>query len=246
ADAAVSNLPALLNELDGRKVFVQGKPVVLPRQPFTLRFHKMALGPRLLHSALRPSIAYVLIIIGVFGFIFELYHPGIGAAAISGALSLGFGLYAMTVMPANWWAVMLLMASLGLFLIELHRSSLGRYSLAGTAAFFVATFNLFSGPDQVFDLKWWVVAEAVGMIALFYFFIMPAAFRSQLTPAPDVKPLLGMAAVAETDVSPMGKVNAGGSTWDARTFGAAIPEGAPVVVKGASGSVLIVEESRGA
>ncbi|MEA2533829.1 MAG: hypothetical protein QOJ93_1640, partial [Actinomycetota bacterium] len=81
-------LGTLLANLDGRTVPVDGQPVKLSVAGAPLRFQKLGFFDRLLHAATRPAVAYMLLLIGLFGIVFELYFPGIGAAGLMGGGAL--------------------------------------------------------------------------------------------------------------------------------------------------------------
>lgn len=83
-DATRNSMPELLQGLKGRTLEAGGRAQSLSNEAFTLRFMKMGLLERLAHSAARPEYAYLLLMVGVFGLLFELYNPGIGFAGLGG------------------------------------------------------------------------------------------------------------------------------------------------------------------
>lgn len=237
----VAGAPSLYQQLDGRKVELSEGSVVLETSQAAIRFHKMSVGERILHAALRPEVAYLLLLLGLCGLVFELYHPGIGAAAVLGAGSLALGIWALTILPVSWAGLALLIAGLGLLLIDLRSAGLGLATYGGMGLFVAGSLMLFPGADP-FRLSWGAVAAATVAIFLFFIGVMTAAIRTRLSKRiPDA--LIGAIGVARTDIAPEGEVEANGARWRARTTGSAIPEGTSVRIKSASGLVLVVEES---
>lgn len=231
---------ALISEIKGKQLDLVGAKVTVP-QTLNLRFHKMGLLDQLLHSAARPPIAYLLILFGLFGLIFELYNPGIGGAGFVGSVSLGFGVYALSVLPASWAGAGILALGLALYVRDLHVGSLGWPSVVGSLAFVGGSILLF--PDRHdFRLAWWMVAAGVAATVLFFISVMTAAIKARTAkPIAGAEGIVGMPGTARTDIAPEGQVLAKGTLWRARTVGVAIPEGAEVEILGVSGLVLMVE-----
>ena len=100
-DGVEPTVQELLEATRGVQISVAGEPVTLPAEPLTLRFVKMSLLERLVHSATRPEFAYLLLLAGLFGIIFELYNPGLGAGGLAGAAALGFSFHAFTALPVS-------------------------------------------------------------------------------------------------------------------------------------------------
>lgn len=251
ADVEAGSPATLLQKLDGRTVELrhdlqqQGdRTVTLETSDYQLRFHKMSVMERLLHTAIRPEIAYFLLLFGLFGLIFEVYNPGVGAAALTGGICLGFSFYALSVLPTSWAGVALLVVAVALFLVEMHEAGLGIFTVAGLAAFVGGSVMLFSGADPALRLPWTAIAAGVACMLLFFISVMTAAIRSRASvPAAGSQTMTGVIGEARTDVAPEGQVFANGTLWKARTAGMAIPEGAKVTILGASGLLLIVEQA---
>jgi membrane-bound serine protease (ClpP class) len=235
-------LGTLLHNLEGRSVTVRGRSVQLSVAGAILRFHKMGLMARLLHTASRPAVAYMLLLVGLFGLVFELYFPGIGAAGLMGGGALVLALYGFTVLPTSWAALALLAVGVALFVPDLHSGGLGIPTAAGTVALVAGSVLLFPHARPALQLPWWAIAAGVAGTLLFFISIMTAALRARAArPPAGAESLVGAVGVARTDLAPDGEVTASGSLWRARTLGAAIAEGTQVRVRSVSGLMLVVE-----
>jgi membrane-bound serine protease (ClpP class) len=244
ADFVAGSPATLLEKLDGRAVEVDGRPVTLSTGSYQLRFHKMSVLERLLHTAIRPEIAYFLLLFGLFGLIFEIYNPGVGAAGLTGGICLAFSFYALSVLPTSWAGVALLVLAVGFFLVEMHEAGLGAFTVAGMAAFIAGSVMLFSGADPALRIPWIAIAVAVVCMLLFFISVMTAAIRSRASvPVAGSESMTGLIGEARTDIAPDGRVFAKGTLWKARTAGMAIPQGAKVKILGVSGLMLIVEQA---
>lgn len=241
ADIEAASTLEMLEHLRGREVALPGGSAKFASSPFAVAFRKPSVIQSLLHSTTIPEVAYLLLIVGVFGLVFEMYNPGIGGAALAGASALGFGFYGIWVLPVSWFAVALIFVALGLFVIDLHTSGLGWLTGSGAVAFVAGSWMLVPA-EGIGRISMWAIALGLAMCLAFFFQAMTAAVRARTArPLAGSENIVGSKGLARTDISPDGQVLAGGTLWRARTLGAAIPQGANVSIKGVSGLMLVVE-----
>jgi membrane-bound serine protease (ClpP class) len=242
APEAVTTPRSLLEQLDGREVNVGGETVRLSTADATVRFHKMTLLERILHIAISPEVAYLLLLLGFYGLIFELYSPGIGAAGVLGGVALVLGFYALSILPTSWAGVALVLLAVAFFVIDLHTAGLGVFTLGGTVALIAGSLLLFAGADPELRLSWWAVGGALFATLAFFLWIMTAALRARgARPVSGAEAMVGTVGLARTDIAPEGQVMARGTLWRARTGGEAIPQGSQVRIRSVSGLMLVVE-----
>ena len=216
----------------------------LKDQPFIPRFHKMTSLERLQHGATRPWAAYLLLLLGAFLIIFEVYNPGVGGAAVAGGAALYFAFYGFSVLPVRWFGVGLVILGLGLFTYDLRELRLGRASVAALLAFGAGSFFTFPRYPDAVALGWLTIVSGLALTLLFFIPVMTQALKARTArPIAGADKVIGTTGIARTDIAPDGQVSAGGTLWRARTLGAAIGEGSAVEIKGVSGLVLMVEES---
>jgi membrane-bound serine protease (ClpP class) len=248
-DGQASSLRQLLEAVDGVDVEVaSGETVTLETwdpatgPTVTLRFQQMDLLQRLQHALTSPEVAFLLLLAGAFGIIFELYNPGIGLAGILGAAALLMGFYGLSVLPTNWLGVLFVMLAVGLLLVDLHTAGLGAWTAAGMVMLVVGGLMLFSGADPALSLSPWAIAAAVAGTLLFFVSVMTAALRVRLRrPITGEEAMAGTVGVAKTDIAPEGTVMTKGTLWRARTMEMGIAAGSKVQVKATEGLVLLVE-----
>jgi membrane-bound serine protease (ClpP class) len=252
-DGIAGSLSELLQAMDGQTVEVgDGSTVTLETwdeasstPSVTLRFQQMNLMQRVLHAVTDPEIAYLLILIGTFGLIFELYNPGIGLAGILGGVALVLGFYSLSVLPTNWAAVLLIVLAVIFFLVDLHTAGLGVFTAGGIAALVAGGLLLFSGAPAL-ALSPWAIVVAVALTLLFFISVMTAALRVRLRrPITGEDALVGTVGEAKTDIAPEGTVLTKGTLWRARTMETGIAAGSKVQVKATEGLVLLVEPLAG-
>jgi len=244
-DGSASSLGELLRALDGQETDARtletwdesaGAPSV------TVRFQQMNLLARLLHAVTHPEIAFALLLIGMFGIIFELYNPGIGLAGLIGGVCLLLGFYAMSVLPTNWAGVLLIVFAVILFVVDVHTAGLGVFTIGGLVALVVGALLLFAGAAPALALEPWAIVVAVAGTLIFFVSVMTAALRVRLRrPITGEESLVGQVAEAKTDIAPEGTVFTKGTLWRARTMETGIAAGSKVQVKATEGLVLLVE-----
>ncbi len=249
-NGVVSSLDGLLETLDGETVETAvgdeqtletwdeaaGAPAV------AVRFQDMNPVQRLLHIITNPEIAYMLLLIGAFGIIFELYNPGIGLAGILGAVSLLLGFYALSVLPTNWAGVALIALAIVFFLVDLQTAGLGIWTIGGSAALVAGGMLLFAGASPELRLSGWAIATAVVVTLIFFMSVMTAALRVRLRrPITGEEAIVGEVGEAKTDIAPEGTVLTKGTLWRARTTETCIGAGSRVKVMATEGLVLLVE-----
>lgn len=185
-DFVAGSPKTLLDTLQGRAIADAGGATrVLQTERAVVRFHKMSVWERILHSAIGPEAAYFLMLLGIFGLIFELYHPGLGAAGLLGGAALALSLYAMTVLPTSWAGVALIALSMLLYLRDLRANEFGASTVVGTGVLVAGSFLLFRGAAPELQLQVWAIAAAVPIALLFFVSVMTAAIRARLArPAP--------------------------------------------------------------
>ena len=249
-DGQASSLSELLQAVDGQSVEVAGGGNVTLETwdpaagelTVTVRFQQMGLLQRLQHALTSLEVAFLLLLAGAFGLIFELYNPGIGLAGILGAAALLMGFYGLSVLPTNWFGVFLVLFAVVLLLVDLHTGGLGAWTLMGLLALVGGGLMLFSGADPALALSPWAIVFAVAFTVLFFVSVMTAALRVRLRrPITGEEAMVGAVGEAKTDIAPEGTVVTKGTLWRARTMETGIAAGSKVQVKATEGLVLLVE-----
>jgi membrane-bound serine protease (ClpP class) len=246
-DGMASSLRELLETMDGEAVEIRDSTLTLETwaedtPSVTVRFHEMNLLQRLLHAVTNPEIAFLLILLGTFGLIFELYNPGIGLAGLLGSVALLLGFYALSVLPTNWAGVLLVILAVVFFLIDLQIAGFGVFTIGGVAALVAGGLLLFSGASPELRVSPFAIGAAVVLSLLFFVSVMAAALRVRSRrPVTGEEGMVGMIGEAKTDIAPEGTVLTKGTLWRARTMETGIAAGSKVRVMATEGLLLLVE-----
>ena len=249
-DGTASSLGDLLRVMDGAEAeLADGGTATLETwdesagtPSVTVRFQEMNLVQRLLHAVTKPDVAFLLMLVGMFGLIFELYNPGIGLAGIIGGFCLLLGFYSLSVLPTNWAGAFLIVLAVIFFLVDVHTAGLGIWTIGGVGGLVAGGLLLFSGSSPELRIDLWVIGAALFGTLVFFISVMTAALRVRLRrPITGQEGIIGQVGEARTDIAPEGTVFTNGTLWRARTMETGIAAGEKVEVKATEGLVLLVE-----
>jgi membrane-bound serine protease (ClpP class) len=242
-DAIADNVPDLLRQIDGRTVKVAGSPVQLK----TAGLDVVTVAPdwrtELLALVTNPNVAFILLLIGVYGLILEFFNPGAVAPGLIGSICLVVALYALALLPVNYAGAALVIIGIGLMIAEAHIGAFGALGVGGIAAFVIGSLMMFPSGVPGFGLSYVVVlAAAIGSAALFLLAIA-ALLRTRKRPVvTGSEALIGAAGETVAWHGHEGRVSIKGEIWRARA-GAPLQTGAPVKVVDRDGLVLVVESA---
>jgi membrane-bound serine protease (ClpP class) len=242
-DLIADNQGDLLKQLDGRKV-------KLPRGAVTLHTadaETEELPPtpveRFLHVLSDPNLAYIFLVIGIFGIIFELQSPGAILPGVIGAICLIMGFYSLAVLEANLAGLLLIILGIGMLVADIWAPSHGVLTIGGIVAFAIGSFMLYGSRSTPFlRVSWLTIAIMTGLTALFFLFIVGLGVRAHWTRVTTgVEGLMGARGKARTVLKPEGSVFVSGELWRAvAEAGEQIEPGDDVEVVGMDGFTLRV------
>lgn len=172
----------------------------------------------LFHMLANPDVAYVLFVVGLFGLLTEVCHPGGLAPGVAGLACLVLAAIAFTALPVSLLGVFLLVAAVGLFALDATVAGHGGLALLGLGGFVVGSLTLYGGrPGGGVEVSWPLVAAltlAAGGGAAFL--IRTAVAMHRLPPIGGAQRLLGATGVVVSALGPVGAVRVGGELWSAR------------------------------
>lgn len=141
-DLMADDMDDLLAQLDGREVSIGHNRITLHTRNVSVYRYPVGWRSEFLAVITNPNVAYILVLIGVYGLIFEFLHPGIGVAGIAGAICLLLALYAFQMLPVSYSGLALILLGLGLMTAEAFAPSFGVLGLGGISAFVFGSIML--------------------------------------------------------------------------------------------------------
>jgi membrane-bound serine protease (ClpP class) len=254
AQEVATSLPDLLSTIDGSTVQTAGGPVTLhtkiaqstTQQPVEVRFTELGPLDRVLHAVASPAAIYLLLVLGLAALAFELTQAGFGFAGFAGLGMLTLAVYGLTVVPAAWPGIGLLVAGVALLCADVLLHRLGFLTAAGLVAFLVGSFLSFRGVAPAIGISPWLIGLLTAGSVLYYGFALTVAQRSRERIASTQQGLVGLLGETRGELKPEGPVYVKGTLWRGRSNDGPIPPGTRVRVRGVDGLVLRVEPDPGA
>ncbi|MEY2569614.1 MAG: hypothetical protein QOE35_4143 [Actinomycetota bacterium] len=254
ADVNAPTLRNFLVELDGRRW--GGGRIDVPTQvvrragqaperrvQVQVRFAKPDLVASLLHGVAGPSVAYLLLVVGLLLLVFEFFTAGVGVAGVVAVIVLVLATYGLGALPTRLSGVALIVLGVGGYSIDVQAGAPRTWTIVGTVALAVGSVRLYEG----LSVPLWVMAVVVAATAIAMVSGMPAMVRARFsTPTIGRESMIGDTGVALDLVAPEGRVEVRGAPWRARTNRATpIAAGEVIRVVGIDGLLLEVEPESG-
>ncbi len=235
-----THVPDLLAQLDGKQIKLINQTQVLRTSGLTIKKLEPDWHTQLLSFITNPNVAYILMLIGIYGLIFEFATPGTLIPGIVGTVSLMLSLYAFQVLPINYAGFALMFFGLALMIAEAFAPSFGILGLGGGLAFIIGSIFLMDTSAPGYGISPALVGT-LGLLNLAFFaFVLGAVIQARKRPVvtgTDI--MVGTKAVALEDFGSEGKVKTKGEIWQARS---PVPVQADQDLKitGTDGLVLLV------
>lgn len=240
-DYVCPTLDDAVRTIHGTSVEVQSGAVTLDTQGAIMRRFSMGWRDQILYKISNPTIAYILLMLGIYGIFFELSNPGSVLPGVLGGIFLLLAFFALQQLPVRIAGLLLILFALVLFLLEIKVTSYGILSIGGVVALLIGSLMLFQETTISAPRVDWRVAVAVAVTTgLFFFFAMGMALKAKLTkPTTGKEGLLGEKGVAITEIAPEGQVSLHGEIWRAISE-QKIAKGEKIIVSEVSGMELKV------
>ncbi|MEW6376817.1 MAG: nodulation protein NfeD [Thermodesulfobacteriota bacterium] len=210
------NLQDLLTKIDGKVIKFDGTTRTLLTKGIQPRFMQMSWRYRLLDIISNPTIAYILLMLGIYGVFFELSNPGAILPGVVGGIFLILAFYALQMLPINFAGLALILFAIILFIAEIKVVSHGLLAVGGVISLFLGSLMLIESPTEYMRISLSVIIPAVLVSAAFFVFAVTMAIRARLTkPTTGMEGLIGEIGIATTSIAPEGKVSIHGEFWNA-------------------------------
>lgn len=240
-DAVATDVPDLLRQIDGKIVTVNGKPERLATAGLSIVDVPQDWRTELLGLITNPDVAFILMLIGIYGLILEFFNPGAIAPGLVGTISLLIALYALAFIPINYAGVALVIVGIGLMLAEIHIGAFGTLGVGGIVAFVIGALLMFPARGTGFTLSWGVVIGAALGSAALILLALATLLRSRKRPVvTGSEALIGAEGEAVSWDGDEGRVRVQGEIWRARA-GAPLAAGKRIKVLKRDGLILCVE-----
>ncbi|MEP6712457.1 MAG: nodulation protein NfeD [Ferruginibacter sp.] len=232
----------LLAQIDGKEVAVYGGTKILHTKNGSIQSSEMGFFQKVLDKLSDPNISYMLLMLGFFGILFELFNPGLIFPGIAGVIFLVLAFYAMSSMPVNYAGLALIVFGIILFLLEIKIVSHGLLAIGGIISLLLGSMFLIreSPLENIVSVSKSVIFSTTAVTVLFFIFIITMALKAQrLKPVTGSSALIGSKGIAMENIDTNGLVKIKDEIWKAVST-QKINEGDTVVVTEVKGLTLYV------
>ncbi len=218
-DFIAESVDELLEKIDGMEVELVGFTKKLNTKDAVKKEIPMTWREELLKMISNPNIAYILFILGFYGLIFEITHPGAIIPGLLGALFLVLAFFAFQTLPINYTGVGLIILGIAMFVMEVLTPTYGPLTLGGIVAMTLGSLMLLNTNVPFLQISKSIIIAAVGTTAAFFLFALGAVIKAmKRKPATGKEGLIGEIGTAEGDInSTEGKVFIHGEYWNAES-----------------------------
>ncbi|MEO8109023.1 MAG: nodulation protein NfeD [Ginsengibacter sp.] len=244
-DLTALNDQVLLNQIDGKQVELNSGFKIIHTKNAHIEKMEMGFFQKILDRISDPNVAYILMMLGFYGIMFELFNPGAILPGIAGVIFLVFAFYAMNTMPVNYAGMGLIIFGIILFILEIKVISHGMLTVGGIASVLLGSLILFrsSSTENFVTISRALVFGVTAVTALFFLFVVGMGLKAQrLKPASGIESLIGKFGQTMEALHPFGRVKINGEIWKAESLSGEITENEKVIVKEIKNLTLFVEQ----
>ena len=240
-DVVATDLADLLKQLHGRKVKLATGEITLDTAGSTITRVEPDWRSRLLSVIGDPGIAYILLLLGIYGLLYEFSNPGIVFPGVVGGICLLLALFALQLMPVSYAGLALILLGIAFMLAEVFMPSFGVLGLGGIIAFVLGSVMLIDTDLPGYGISWALIVPLAATSALFSFAVGGMALRARHRPVlTGGEELPGMEGETLEDIETEGWARVHGELWRVKSR-VPLPRGAQVRVMARHGLTLEVE-----
>jgi membrane-bound serine protease (ClpP class) len=217
-DLVAENSAALLKGLNGKSYQRNGKSVIFTTTQAILKTVEMNWRQKILDTISNPTVAYMLLMLGMLGIFFEISQPGVILPGVVGSIALLLAFFALQALPVNYVGILLILLALVLFILEVKIMSYGMLTVGGITAMSIGSLMLIDSTEPYMQISKAVIAASVLTCSSFFLFATWMVFRNQQRPVVSgLEGMIGEIGQAVTSIKGTGKIFVHGEYWQAES-----------------------------
>jgi membrane-bound serine protease (ClpP class) len=215
-DLIAIDVDNMFEQLNGRELTVNNETLVLDTTDMQLVAYEPGWRIKVLSTITHPEIALLLLLVGIYGLVFEGWNPGAVLPGVVGVICLLLAAYALQIIPVNYAGLALIIVGLMLIVAEAFVPSFGALGFGGVAAFVFGAIMMFDSGIPGFGISLAFVLSLAVVAALFLFWIVSYILKLRRRgPVSGLESMIGRNAKALTDFVNQGMVWMDGESWSA-------------------------------
>lgn len=230
-DLVASTEDEIIKFLNNKKIKrFTGEEIQLHLEDETVVEIPMTTRQKFLLTISNPNLAYILLMLGLLGLYFEFSNPGAILPGVMGGICLLLAIFAFQILPINYVGLLLILLAIGLFILEIKVQSYGILSIGGIMAMILGSIMLIDSPiPELRPSLNFIIPVAIGLSLIFIFLITLVVRVHSRRAVTGKEGLIGKIGIAQTDLTPEGKVFVHGELWKAEAE-ENVPKGSKVRV----------------
>lgn len=238
-DVMADSIPELLKRIDGRAVQLQRGKVILDTGDVRIEQIEPNWRIRFLSVITDPNVAYMLMLLGIYGLIYEFINPGTFVAGVTGGICLLLALYALQVLPINYAGLALMLLGVAFMVTEAFVASFGILGIGGVIAFTIGSIILLN--EEGYSISIPMVLGNALVSAVFFIWVLGMVIKiRRKPPVSGREEMLNATGEAMDDFTGKGYVRIRGEIWQA-VSDTPVKKGQSVRIKSIDGLVLHVD-----
>lgn len=234
----------LLNQVDGRQIKLSTGTVTLHTKNAPIEVFGMTALDKFFNIISDPNIAYLMLMLGFFGVLFELFNPGAILPGIVGVIALVLAFYSMRTLPVNYAGLALIIFGVLLLLLEIKIVSHGMLAIGGIASLLLGSMMLIkaSSPLEVAGISKLLIVFTTAIISVLFLAVIGAGLKAQKRKAvTGIEAMIGLKGIALNNLEPDGRIKVQGEIWNASSVSGYIAKGGAVKINAIKKFTLFVE-----
>ncbi|MBI3995038.1 MAG: nodulation protein NfeD [Nitrospirae bacterium] len=243
-DFVADDLTALLAAVDGKTVETVAGKQTLQTKSAALKKNPMTGRLKILNALSDPNIAYILMLLGIYGLIFELSNPGAILPGVVGGICIILAFYSFQTLPINYAGLLLILLAILLFIAEIKVTSYGLLTVGGVVSMVLGSLMLVKTDLPYMQISLWVILPTAVATAGFFALGVGMAWKAhKQKPVTGIEGFIGLSGIARTEINPRGQLLIQGELWEA-VSSEPIREGESAEVTGIEGLKLHVKRAQ--
>lgn len=216
-EIVAGDVDELLAAADGRKISIAGSERALATAGLPVETVEMDNVTRILSILSNPNVALILMMIGVYGLVFEFWNPGAMVPGVVGAISLTLGLYALNQLPFTYAGLALICLGIAFMVVEALTPTFGVLGVGGLVAFVFGASMLIDTDQPAYQISWWTIGTTAAVSGAVLVLLMGFTLRAyRHAPVIGRKQMIGTSADVLEWTGAEGFVLSEGERWQAR------------------------------
>ncbi|HUJ85869.1 MAG TPA: nodulation protein NfeD [Burkholderiales bacterium] len=219
-DFIADSVPALLAKLDGRKVEADGVERSLQLTGAKVETFEVGWRTKLLSVITNPSVAYLLVLLGIYAVIYEFSNPGMVLPGVVGVIAILLAMYAFQLLPVNYAGLALILLGIAFMIGEAFLPAFGSLGIGGLIAFVIGSIILIDTDAPGFGIPYALIGGIAVASAAFLILVIGMLVRGRRRPVVTGREeMIGASAVALEDFSGEGWARVHSENWRVRAGG---------------------------